>query len=36
VWTLLYERHARQLRRAGMWRWIDDVDARVPSTQGLR
>jgi hypothetical protein len=30
VWTLLWTRHKEQLRRAGMWLWIDDIDRHVP------
>lgn len=30
LWTLLSSRHAVQLRRAGMWLWVDDVDEHVP------
>ncbi len=31
LWTLLSDRHADQLRRAGMWLWVDEVDEYVPS-----
>lgn len=30
LWTLLAIRHEAQLRRAGMWLWVDDVDEHVP------
>jgi hypothetical protein len=30
LWTLLVRRHDDQLRRAGMWLWVDDVDEHVP------
>lgn len=30
MWTLLVTRHREQLRRAGYWLWLDDVDAHVP------
>ncbi|WP_437766320.1 hypothetical protein WMF27_25205 [Sorangium sp. So ce281] len=30
LWTLLGRRHEEQLRRAGMWLWIGEVDAHVP------
>ncbi|WP_437893280.1 hypothetical protein [Sorangium sp. So ce124] len=30
LWTLLSRRHEEQLRRAGMWLWIGEVDAHVP------
>jgi hypothetical protein len=30
LWTLLSSRHEAQLRRAGMWLWVDDVDDHVP------
>lgn len=30
LWTLLSSRHEAQLRRAGMWLWVDDVDGHVP------
>src|SRR5262249_10447092 len=32
TWTLLWLRH-RELRRAGMWLWVDEVDAHVPPLQ---
>jgi hypothetical protein len=31
LWTLLASRHQAQLRRAGMWLWVDDVDDHVPA-----
>jgi hypothetical protein len=30
MWTLLVTRHRDQLRRAGYWLWLDDVDDHVP------
>ncbi|MCK6587127.1 MAG: hypothetical protein HUU21_24270 [Polyangiaceae bacterium] len=30
MWTLLVTRHREQLRRAGAWLWVDDVDEYVP------
>ncbi|KYF78275.1 hypothetical protein BE17_13145 [Sorangium cellulosum] len=30
LWTLLSLRHEEQLRRAGMWLWVDKVDEHVP------
>jgi hypothetical protein len=30
MWTLLVTRHREQLRRAGHWLWVDDVDEHVP------
>jgi hypothetical protein len=30
MWTLLVTRHRDQLRRAGYWLWLDDVDGHVP------
>jgi hypothetical protein len=30
LWTLLSRRHRDQLRRAGMWLWLDEVDDHVP------
>jgi hypothetical protein len=30
MWTLLVTRHRQQLRRAGYWLWLDDVDDHVP------
>lgn len=30
LFTLLSQRHGEQLRRAGMWLWVDKVDEHVP------
>jgi len=35
LWTLLVQGH-RDLRRVGMWLWVDDVDARVPPLQSRK
>lgn len=32
LWTLLVQRH-KELRRVGMWLWMDEVDAHVPALQ---
>jgi hypothetical protein len=32
LWTLLVDRH-RELRRVGMWIWVDEVDEHVPPLQ---
>jgi hypothetical protein len=32
LWTLLAQQH-RELRRAGMWLWAEEVDAHVPALQ---
>jgi hypothetical protein len=32
LWTMLVERH-KELRRVGMWLWLDEVDAHVPKIQ---
>lgn len=33
LWTLLWNGYQQQARRAGMWLWLDDVDAFVPPLQ---
>ncbi|MEO7332188.1 MAG: hypothetical protein ABI193_26665 [Minicystis sp.] len=33
LWTLVVTRHREQLRRAGMWIFVDDVDEHVPPLQ---
>lgn len=33
LWTLLQIRHRDNLRRAGAWIWVDDVDEHVPALQ---
>lgn len=35
LWSLLRQKH-RELRRIGMWLWLDEVDAHVPALRSRR
>ena len=35
LWSLLKQKH-RELRRIGMWLWLDEVDAHVPALRSRR